>query len=88
MRLIDADKISFRYAEDDNCLGCDMSPDEQDIYNEAVDDCMYRLGLHSVDYDIDKVINQLKEHFDTTKNKDMRLAYHHAINIVKGGGEK
>ena len=34
---------------------------------------------------IDKVVEQLEEQFDCTVNWDMRLAYNHAIEIVKGG---
>lgn len=39
MRLIDADKLRKpHYAEDDNIIGCWMSPSEQDGYNEAIDE--------------------------------------------------
>lgn len=34
----------------------------------------------------DKVVEQLEEHFNATNDKGARLAYHHAIQIVKGGG--
>ena len=37
-------------------------------------------------YDPDKVVEQLEAHFNATENKMARLAYHHAIEIVKGGG--
>lgn len=37
-------------------------------------------------YDPDKVVEQLEEHFNATNDKGARLAYHHAIQIVKGGG--
>lgn len=38
-------------------------------------------------YDMGKVMQQLEEHFNGTENRDVRLAYHHAIEIVKGGTE-
>lgn len=39
MRLIDADKLRKPiYADDDNIIGCWMSPSEQDDYNCAVDE--------------------------------------------------
>jgi hypothetical protein len=34
-------------------------------------------------YDVDKVVEELEAHFNATDNADMRLAYHHAIKIVK-----
>ena len=34
----------------------------------------------------DRVVKQLEEHFNATNDKGARLAYHHAIEIVKGGG--
>lgn len=37
-------------------------------------------------YDPDKVVKQLEEHFNATEDNTARLAYHHAIKIVKGGG--
>lgn len=36
--------------------------------------------------DADAVMKQLEEHFNATNDKGARLAYHHAIKIVKGGG--
>ena len=36
--------------------------------------------------DLDKVVEQLEEHFNATNDKGARLAYHHAIQIVEGGG--
>lgn len=36
--------------------------------------------------DPDKVVEQLEEYFNATNDKGARLAYHHAIQIVKGGG--
>ena len=36
--------------------------------------------------DPDKVVKQLEDHLNTTENNTARLAYHHAIKIVKGGG--
>lgn len=38
------------------------------------------------DCDVKKVVEQLEEHFNATDDRDARLAYHHAIEIVKGGG--
>lgn len=37
-------------------------------------------------YDVEKVMDQLEEHFNATDDRDARLAYHHAIEIVKGSG--
>lgn len=37
-------------------------------------------------YDPDKVVKQLEKHFNATEDNTARLAYHHAIKIVKGGG--
>lgn len=37
-------------------------------------------------YDSDKVVEQLEDNFNATEDKGVRLAYHHAIEIVKGGG--
>lgn len=37
-------------------------------------------------YDVDKVVEQLEDNFNATEDKVVRLAYHHAIEIVKGGG--
>lgn len=37
-------------------------------------------------YDPDKVVEQLEDNFNATEDKKVRLAYHHAIEIVKGGG--
>ena len=37
-------------------------------------------------YDVDKVVEQLEDNFNATEDKGVRLAYHHAIEIVKGGG--
>jgi hypothetical protein len=34
-------------------------------------------------YDVDEAVKKLEEHFNATDNKDMRLAYQHAISIVK-----
>lgn len=34
----------------------------------------------------DRVVKQLEEHFNATNDKGARLAYHHAIEIVEGGG--
>ena len=36
--------------------------------------------------DPEKVVAELEEHFNATNDKGARLAYHHAIQIVKGGG--
>lgn len=37
-------------------------------------------------YDVNKVVEQLEEHFNSTDDRNIRLAYHHAIEIVKAGG--
>ncbi len=37
-------------------------------------------------YDVDKIMERLEEHFNVTDNSSARLAYHHAIGIVKAGG--
>ena len=37
-------------------------------------------------YDVEKIMEQLEEHFNATDDRDARLAYHHAIEIVKAGG--
>lgn len=39
-------------------------------------------------YDSEKVVKQLEKHFNATEDNTARLAYHHAIKIVKGGGVK
>ena len=72
MRLIDADNLM---------TVTDIREDGTEItyvpYSEIED--------ASTAYDPDKVVAQLEEHFNDTNDKGARLAYHHAIQIVKGG---
>lgn len=37
-------------------------------------------------YDVNKVVEKLEEHFNATDDSTARLAYHHAIEIVKSSG--
>lgn len=77
-RLTDADKLK-----------ADL---EKAISKNEDMDCLDFLRIASVidkqptAYDPDKVVGQLEEHFNATEDKTARLAYHHAIKIVKGGG--
>lgn len=78
MRLIDADKVVEHLEK---------------VKKESASlvDIAHILGFQSVidaqptAYDPDKVVGQLEEHFNATEDKTARLAYHHAIKIVKGG---
>lgn len=49
----------------------------------TVEECRAAMGRW---IDADAVMKQLEEHFNATNDKGARLAYHHAIKIVKGGG--
>lgn len=78
MRLIDADELT-------DILGFENTQEERD---ENVGEI---ITLDDIDriptsYDIEKVVEKLEEHFNATNDKGARLAYHHAIQIVKGGG--
>ena len=77
-RLIDADKLKEAIEEekDDNDYMCRLCLES---IKEIIDE-------HPTVFDVDKVAEKLENYFNTTENKDMRLAYHHAIEIVKGGG--
>lgn len=50
---------------------------------DTVEECRAAMGRW---IDADAVMKQLEEHFNATNDKGARLAYHHAIKIVKGGG--
>lgn len=72
-RLIDADAIKW-----DICEDADGNP-------------VYVLDKRDIDaqptaFDPDRVVEQLEDNFNATEDKGVRLAYHHAIEIVKGGG--
>lgn len=77
-RLIDADKLktdlekAISKSEDMDCLDFLRASSFIDAQPTA--------------YDRDKVAEQLEDRFNTTENNTARLAYHHAIEIVKGGG--
>lgn len=71
MRLIDADKFKGKVIASHTGSGV--------IKLIAIDEV-------PTAYDPDKVVEQLEEHFNATNDKGARLAYHHAIQIVKGGG--
>lgn len=85
MRLIDADeliKILEEYANDKA---------SQAIYGEErlrliLGDCKIEIEKLPTAYDVDKVVEQMEEHFNAADDKTIRLAYHHAIKIVKSGG--
>ena len=36
----------------------------------------------------EKILFKIEEHFDSTENRDMRLSYHHAMEIVKEVAEE
>lgn len=72
MRLIDADEL--RWAIINNA-------------SKSVPICVYQtIDNAPTAYDPDKVMEQLEDNFNATEDKGVRLAYHHAIEIVKGGG--
>ena len=80
MRLIDADANREDFMER-----------VYDILLDEPDNIKANLIIDAFDemptaYDPDKVVEQLEEHFNATNDKGARLAYHHAIKIVKGGG--
>lgn len=74
MRLIDADGLKEWIT-----AHCDieLEPVIEELVLRVIDD-------QPTAYSTGEVVNQLKEHFNATENKDARLAYHHAINIVEG----
>ena len=71
MRLIDADKFKGKVIASHTGSGV--------IKLIAIDEV-------PTAYDPDKVVEQLEDNFNATEDKGVRLAYHHAIEIVKGGG--
>lgn len=80
MRLIDADANREDFMER-----------VYDILLDEPDNIKANLIIDAFDemptaYDPDKVVEQLEEHFNATNDKGARLAYHHAIQILKGGG--
>lgn len=62
--------------------------DEDDLTKGRVenDPVVIAAKCAPIAYDPEKVVAQLEEHFNATNDKGARLAYHHAIEIVKGGG--
>ena len=79
-RLIDADDVKKMIS--------DTFEKEKDVINSfwKMGTLMDKVDEIQAAYDPDKVVKQLKEHFNATNDKGARLAYHHAIQIVKGGG--
>ena len=80
MRLIDADANREDFMER-----------VYDILLDEPDNIKANLIIDAFDemptaYDPDKVVERLEEYFNATNDKGARLAYHHAIQIVKGGG--
>lgn len=65
----------------DTCLYILLKVRERKIQN-----CIDAVGAQPTAYDLERVVEQLEEHFNSTENKTARLAYHHAIKIVRGGG--
>lgn len=81
-RLIDADKAYKELIEVIDWI----REQDYETYSAVGDDIMIVLDDQPTAFDADKVAEKLENYFNTTENKDMRLAYHHAIEIVKGGG--
>ncbi len=80
-RLIDEDEL----VEEIKSLKIVL--DGKDIFPTAAKDTVLRIiSEQPTAYDPDKVVERLEEHFNATNDKGARLAYHHAIQIVKGGG--
>lgn len=95
MRLIDADKLILHLSD----FMLQQSPiDVQDIesinVSEVIKDCIKAVDEQPTAYDVDKVVEQLKNEkefwSDATYNKEIgkqkARSYEHAIEIVKGGG--
>lgn len=76
MRLIDADNITDKQIIE--YLGL--------RYASCACDVMDMLDAQPTAYDTDRVVRKLEDNFNATEDKAARLAYHHAIKIVKGGG--
>lgn len=81
-RLIDADKAYKELIEIIDWI----RDQDYEAYSAVGDDIRIVLDDQPTAFDADKVAEKLENYFNTTENKDMRLAYHHAIEIVKGGG--
>lgn len=81
-RLIDADKAYKELIEIIDWI----RDQDYETYSAVGDDIRIVLDDQPTAFDADKVAEKLENYFNTTENKDMRLAYHHAIEIVKGGG--
>ena len=76
MRLIDADKIDFGKV----FIGAsDFAKDTREAAQKLINE-------QPTAYDVDKDVERLEEHFNATDDSSTRLAYHHAIGIVKAGG--
>lgn len=80
MRLIDADDVKKMIS--------DTFEKEKDVINSfwKVGTLIDKVDEIQTAYNVDAVVKQLEEHFNATNDKGARLAYHHAIKIVKGGG--
>lgn len=78
-RLIDADDVKKMIS--------DTFEKEKDVINSfwKMGTLMDKVDEIQTAYDVDAVVEQLEEHFNATNDKGARLAYHHAIQIVKGG---
>ena len=80
-RLIDEDEL----VEEIKSLKIVL--DGKDIFPAAAKDTVLRIiSEQPTACDPEKVVAELEEHFNATNDKGARLAYHHAIQIVKGGG--
>lgn len=62
--------------------------DESELIKDRVenDPVVIAAKCASTAYDQDKVVERLEDNFNATEDKGVRLAYHHAIELVKGGG--
>ena len=87
MRLIDSNKLIqemrkwYWDKEKQKAAENDVSP--MDLFTHLA---ITTVQEQPTAFDADKVVEQLEEHFNATNDKGARLAYHHAIQIVKGGG--
>lgn len=87
MRLIDADKLKSDISETRELLKKGLGEDAKFAYMTA-HAVLNKIDAQLTAYDMNKVVEQLEEHFNSTDDKNIRLAYHHAIEIVKAGGVK
>ena len=53
---------------------------------EYTEDTEWLVNTWNTRKPIENIVEQLEEHFNATDDRDARLAYHHAIEIVKAGG--